>query len=237
MLDEVLLYELTDSPFCIKARICLNWKRVPFRRVPVTIGRLGELRRLNPLRKVPVLVDGDAVVADSSAIVQHLESRHPEPGLLPKDADARAYCLLVEDWADEALYFLGGAFKWLDPRNRAAAVANTIPELASGVLRPFVAWGVARSVRRRYAAWGYKADAIGHLEDRMRGNLDVLAALLGDRLYLLGRTPTLADVAVFAQLAWMRRYVQRRLLDDVPAVARWIERFAAEPAVAAALPA
>src|SRR5262245_52441628 len=138
MLDEVLLYELTDSPFCIKARICLNWKRVPFRRVPATIGRRGELRRLNPLRKVPVLVEGDAVVADSSAIVRHLESCHPEPALLPKDTDARAYSLLVEEWADEALYFLGGAFKWLDPRNRAAAVANTIPELTSGVLRPVV---------------------------------------------------------------------------------------------------
>lgn len=237
MLDEVLLYELTDSPFCIKARICLNVKGVPFRRVPLTIGRLRELRRLNPRRQVPVLVDGDAVVADSSAIVRHLESRHPQPSLLPREAEARAYCLLVEEWADEALSFLGGAFKWLDPRNRAAAVANTIPELTSGVLRPVVALAVARSVRRRYAAWGYKADAIGHLEDRMRGNLDVLAALLGDRPFLLGRTLTLADVAVFAQLAWMRRYVQRRLLDDAPAVARWIDRLAAEPAVAAALPA
>jgi glutathione S-transferase len=237
MLDEVLLYELTDSPFCIKARICLNWKGVPFRRVPISIGRLGELRRLNPLRKVPVLVDGGNVVADSSAIVRHLETRHPEHSLLPKDPEARAYCLLVEEWADEALYFLVGAFKWLDPKNRAAAVANTVPEIASGMLRPFVAWGVARSVRKRYAAWGYGPDALGQLEDRMRDNLDVLAALLADRPFLCGRALTLADVATFAQLVWMRRYVQRRLLDDAPVVARWVDRLAAEPAVAAALPA
>jgi len=56
MLDEVLLYDNSDSPFCLKARICLQMKRVAFRSVTVTIGRARELYRLIPLGKVPVLV-------------------------------------------------------------------------------------------------------------------------------------------------------------------------------------
>ena len=48
MLDEILLYDHSDSPFCLKARICLRLKGVPFRRVTVTAGRRRELRRLNP---------------------------------------------------------------------------------------------------------------------------------------------------------------------------------------------
>jgi glutathione S-transferase len=235
MLDETLLYDAGDSPFCLKARICLHLKGVPFRSVTVTLGRVRELRRLNPLGKVPVLVQGAEVIADSSRIARHLETRHPDPELLPADAAARAYATLLEDWADEALYFVVGAFKWLNPANRAAATANTVDEITTPALRPLVAIWLRRRIRARYAAWGYAAAALGELEARMRESLDVLANLLGGRPYLLGRTLTLADVAVFSQLVWMRRYHEARLLAAAPAVDAWIGRLAAEPPIAAAL--
>ena len=155
MLDEALLYDLNDSPFCLKARICLQLKGVPFRRVTLTLARRRELRRLSPACKVPVLVDGDYVIADSSRIVRHLERHHPEPRLVPIDPAARAYALLIEEWADEALYFVVGAFKWLNPENRPAALANTVAEMTGGLLRPIVGRLLVRNIRRRYAAWGY----------------------------------------------------------------------------------
>jgi glutathione S-transferase len=236
MLDEILLYDLSDSPFCLKARACLQLKGVPFRRVTLTVGRRRELLRLNPLGKVPVLCRGREVIADSSRIARYLEAQYPEPALLPADPAARAYCELLEEWADEALYFIVGAFKWLNPANRAAALRNTTGEIAGAVLRPLVGRLLARNVRRRYAAWGYGARELPDFEDRMRDHLTVLAALLADKPYLLGRTLMLADVAVFAQVAWMRRYAEARLLDAVPPVVAWLERLAAEPAIAAALP-
>jgi len=235
MRDEHLLYDLTDSPFCMKARICLHVKGVPYRTVTVTAGRLRELRRLNPLGKVPVLVHGAEVIADSSAIARWAEDRYPDPALIPADPEARAYCLLVEEWADEALYFIVGAFKWLNPENRRTALANTVSDLATGALRPLVGWAMARNIRRRYAAWGYTAAGLGALEARMRENLGVLAGLLRDRPYLLGRSATLADVAAFAQLSWMRRYAEARLLHEVPTVLDWLDRLGKAPAVAAAL--
>ena len=235
MLEETLLYDLDDSPFCLKARICLQLKGVPFRRVTVTVCRLRELRQLNPLGKVPVLVHQGDVIADSSRIARHLEAAYPDPAMIPDDAPARAYAALIEEWADESLYFVIGAFKWLNPANRAAARANTVDEMAAAALRPFVAWGITRNVRRRYAAWGYRAGALRELEDRMRDNLGVLATLLDGKPYLLGRHATLADVSVFAQLAWMQRYVEARLLRDVPVVEAWLARLAAAPAIAAAL--
>jgi glutathione S-transferase len=235
MLDEALLYDLNDSPFCLKARICLQLKGIPFRRVTLTLARRRELRRLSPLGKVPVLIDGTDVIADSSRIIRYVERLHPEPRLIPTDPTARAYALLIEEWADEALYFVVGAFKWLNPENRQTALANTMSELGGGLLRPLVGHLVARNIRRRYAAWGYTAAALGEFEARMRDNLSHLATLLSGKRYLLGGAPTVADVAAFAQLVWMQRYAERRLLDDAPIVLRWLERLGAAPPIAAAL--
>ena len=237
MIDEALLYDRTDSPFCIKARICLHLKGVPFRRVPLTLARRRELRRLNPLCKVPVLLVGDRVVADSTAIARYLDTEVPEPRLLPSDRAARAYCLLLEEWADEVLSFLGGAFKWLNPVNRATAIGNTVPELEAGPLEPFMGLLIAARARARYRRWGIGPGSLQHLEDRLRDNLTILDGLLEGRTQLVGRAPTLADVAVAAQLGWLRRYAEGRLIDAVPSVVDWLAHIEALPPFAAALSA
>ena len=235
MRDELLLYDLTDSPFCAKVRICLQVKGVPYRRLPLTVGTLRQLRRLNPLGKVPVLMEGGRPLADSSAIARHLETTYPEPPLLPADPAARAYCNLIEDWADESLYFVVGAFKWLNPANRATAVARTMADLDGGALRPVVARLVARRIVKGYRAWGYGPGSLEHFEGRMRDSLGWLAELVTGRAFLLGRSLTLADVAVYAQLAWMRGYAEARLLDEQPAVVEWLARLDAIPAVGDAI--
>jgi glutathione S-transferase len=231
MRDELLLYDLTDSPFCAKVRICLQVKGLAYRRITLTLGTRKELRQANPLGKVPVLIDRGRSIADSSAIARHLEIEHPEPALLPGDPAARAYVSLLEDWADESLYFVVGGFKWLNPANRGMALERTVSELGGGVFRPVVGRLVARHIARSYRAWGYGPGSLAHFEDRMRESLAWLAELVAGRTFLLGRSLTMADVAVYAQLAWMRRYAEARLLDAHPAVAGWLARLDEIPAV------
>ena len=71
----------------------------------------------------------------------------------------------------------------------------------------------------------------------MRENLATLGTLLDGKPFLLGRRATIADLAVFAQLTWMRRYAEARLLDAEPRVQDWLARLADVPAIAAALSA
>ena len=47
---------------------------------------------------VPVLVDGDEVVADSPAILAWLEERFPDPALYPRDEARRAEVEIFVDW-------------------------------------------------------------------------------------------------------------------------------------------
>ncbi|MCG8399801.1 glutathione S-transferase family protein, partial [Bacillus atrophaeus] len=44
-------------------------------------------RRINPMGKVPALVDGDACVAESGAICAYVAERVPEAGLAPAIGD------------------------------------------------------------------------------------------------------------------------------------------------------
>jgi glutathione S-transferase len=174
-------------------------------------------------------------VTDSSRIGRYLDERYPEPPLLPKNPTALAYAALLEEWADESLSFIIGAFKWVNPANRRAAVANTVTELTSGLLRPLVGRYLARALRRRYAAWGCGPEALGELHARMREHLAMLSTFVTERDFLLGRTATLADLATFTQLVWMQRYAEGALLAEFPLVTEWQQRVAEIPAVAAAL--
>ncbi|MBM5804339.1 MAG: glutathione S-transferase family protein, partial [Cyanobacteria bacterium K_DeepCast_35m_m2_155] len=98
------LHQFRQSPFCHKVRLVLAAKGLSYDVVEVTpaVGQVA-LFRLSGQRQVPVLVDGETVVADSTAIALHLEQRHPQPALLPADPQLRAQVLLLEDWADTAL--------------------------------------------------------------------------------------------------------------------------------------
>jgi glutathione S-transferase len=59
---------------------------------------------LNPRGQVPVLVDGDAVICDSTSILEYLEEVVPQPALYPATPAARARCRTLEAFADETFF-------------------------------------------------------------------------------------------------------------------------------------
>lgn len=226
MSEHYRLYDLLDSPFCLKARICLSLKRVPYERISLSLSRRNELKRLSPPAKVPVLVAGGEVVADSSRIALYLEERFGKPALVPRTAEERAWAHLLEEWADESLSVIIGAFKWLNPKNRVRAYELTA-ELAGNFPRGAVLPLVRRQIAKRFRIQGLGEESLPALEERMRENLAHLQDMLGDKPFLLGKYATMADIAVFAQIDWLSRYAEAQLLEAVPAVVAWVERLRA----------
>ncbi|CAL5057644.1 unnamed protein product [Urochloa decumbens] len=51
---------------------------------------LAEFVKLNPMKFAPALIDDDAVIGDSYAIVLYLEDKYPNPPLLPQDPKKKA---------------------------------------------------------------------------------------------------------------------------------------------------
>src|SRR5262245_20104032 len=105
------LYSGPLSLFSSKVRIALDEKRLPYERIDVAFGRahgyspkLPEVLALNPKAQVPILVDGDLALYDSTIILEYLEDRYPEPRLYPKDPGDRARCRQAEAASDEILF-------------------------------------------------------------------------------------------------------------------------------------
>lgn len=87
------LYNFFRSSTSHRLRIALNLKGLQADYLPIHLGRNEHkseaFLRLNPQGLVPALeVDGQVMI-QSPAIIEWLEEKHPEPPLLPRDADAR----------------------------------------------------------------------------------------------------------------------------------------------------
>ena len=98
------------SPYVRKVLACLELKGLDYRVDPITpfFGN-DEFERLSPLRRIPVLIDGDVTLSDSSVICVYLEEAYPRRPLLPASPKDRARARWLEEFADTRL---GDIFIW-----------------------------------------------------------------------------------------------------------------------------
>jgi glutathione S-transferase len=66
-----------------------------------------EFLEASPLRKMPAFREEAFTLADSSAIIQYLEARFPEPVLVPTDPQQRGKVIWFEEYADTVLASCG----------------------------------------------------------------------------------------------------------------------------------
>ena len=94
MSEALVLHGYWRSGTSYRTRIALNLKGVAYEQLPVDL-RAGDqrskaFRALNPQGLVPALETSDGVLTQSSAILEWLEERYPEPSLLPSAPGERA---------------------------------------------------------------------------------------------------------------------------------------------------
>lgn len=83
------LYAHPFSSYCQKVLLALYEQEAPFEyRHLESPGAMDELTRLWPMKRFPLLQDGERTVIEATCIIEYLQQRHPDrPQLIPDDPD------------------------------------------------------------------------------------------------------------------------------------------------------
>lgn len=218
------LYQFEISPFCDKIRRVLNFKGLDYTIREVKLLEPGRLKAVSPSGKFPVLDYHGRTIPDSTAIAHYLEQAHPMPSLIPRDPREAALCHILEDWADESLYFIEMTMRLAWPNN----AKRWLPELVkheSGLgkrLGMAFAPSVVRSQSRAQGTGRKHKDAVVADVER---HFQALDALLAGRPFLAGDALSLADISVYAQIACIKETEEGApLIARFPGLLVWFHR-------------
>lgn len=191
------------SPFVRKVLAVLDLKRLAFEVDPVVAFFTDErFTALNPLRRIPVLIDGDAVIADSSVIAAYLDEAHPSPPILPAAPADRARARWLDSFAATRM---ADIFLW--------RCFNAV------VIKPSV-WGEPRDME------AFRATLAGPVAEIM----DYLETAAPEAGFVLGEFG-LGDISVAVMFRSMRHARWTPDAARWPKTAAWIERVEAHPAM------
>lgn len=194
----MLLYEHPLSSYAQKVKIALREKGVAFTaELPESFGTGradGAFASANPRTEVPVLIDGDVSIFESTVILEYIEERWPEPPLLPREPAARAFARVTEEVCDtqyEAVNWGFGEVLWF--RRATGELADHLRAEAAGQTRMLQDW----LARRLGAKDWFGGDRFGWA--------DAAAAPMVNRSVHYGLGP----VAGGALAAWHARLCER----------------------------
>jgi len=172
----MILYGSTMSPFVRKVAAFAAEKGLALELRPTALlDPDPAFVAASPFRKMPALDDDGYTLADSSAICHYMEAKHPDPALIPADAQARGQVIWFDEFADTILFACGGTMFF----NRVVA-----PRFLG---------------REGDLAAADKAE-----RETLPPLLDYLEGVVPESGFLVGEALTLADLAVaspFANLA------------------------------------
>jgi glutathione S-transferase/RNA polymerase-associated protein len=141
----VTLYDHPLSPYAQKVRIALREKGVAFQlALPGGLGAggaAGEFAEANPRAEVPVLIDNEARIFDSTIILEYIEENWPTPPLLPHGAVERARVRMIEEVMDthyEAINWAMGEINWF--RRAEGEAAEALKATAARQTQGFFTW-------------------------------------------------------------------------------------------------
>ncbi|PSL16593.1 glutathione S-transferase family protein [Shimia abyssi] len=167
------LFHVPLSPFCRKVRLSLAEKKIEVELVEERYWEQDpDFLRRNPAAKVPVLKIGGKMMAESAAICEYLEEKHPEPSLMPRDAEGRYEVRRLVSWFDDKFH----------------------NEVTSKLLY--------ERVNKKVMGAGYPDSSnVKAGAKAIKYHLDYMHWLLDHRRWLAGDVMTLADFAAAAHLS------------------------------------
>ena len=195
----ITLYQFATSPLCEKVRRILNYKQLPFEIHEVPRAKVAEYAKVSPTGKFPAIDDDGTAVWDSTDIAHHLEERAPERPLVPSDPRDAALVHVIEDWADESLYFYEMTMRIAWEHNAPRVVDEfvaTMPGLTAEAALPLVTKAAQELTQKQGLGRKPREQVVRDLER----HIAAIEGLLGEGDWLVGGAVSLADIAVLVEV-------------------------------------
>jgi glutathione S-transferase len=215
------LYQYDISPFCDKVRRALRLKKLAFDTIEVPI-LPGKYKAISPTGKFPALDHGGTIIVDSTEIIAFLDTI-AEPRLIPTDPRHRAEALILEDWADESLYFFDVTMRnW--PQNRQWFIDDLLRH-ETGWQRSIFAQIIPGALRKVAMNQGTGRKSERVVTADLARHYYSLEALLAGRDWLVGDAISVADIAVRSMVFVLDRTVEAKALHAArPGMMAWSAR-------------
>ena len=101
----MIVYGTSVSPYVRKVLVALFEKGIAFDHKPVPFHADDPgFKAASPTGKIPAIDDGGYLLPDSTAILHYLDARHPQPALIPAEANARGRAMWFDEYGDTELF-------------------------------------------------------------------------------------------------------------------------------------
>jgi len=199
-----VLYGVEASPYTVKLRAALRYRRLPYRWVCRFVQMHAPLAHLRP-QLTPALEFPDGEIrTDSTPLLEELERRHgADRSLLPARPRDRFLAWLIEDMADEWLTKCLFHYRFGAPEDAAFAALWVMDDAQGGLDAGALAAAVPAFRERqagRMALVGCTPEAAPLLEASYLRVLDALETTVANGRFLFGARPSVADLGLFGQL-------------------------------------
>jgi glutathione S-transferase len=219
----------TASPYPLKLRALLRYRRIPFDWVIMTKALRKQTEHLRP-NLIPVLQYPDGSFrGETTTLAYDLETRHSDRSVIPDDKAVAFVCDLLEDLADEWAVKPLFLYRWWDPEDQAYVSRWSGEEWSVSDAEPGSAEEIEQFRRRqisRMPILGATAENKPLLEESYRRILAAFEPNVGMTNYLFGTRPSLADFAWFGQLSEMATdpTPMRIMRQHAPFTDHWVRR-------------
>lgn len=216
---QFVVHGLTVSYFTRKVTGYLDYKGIPWRLRP-SVGANLEARAAGWNGGIPTVTTPEGeIVWDSSAILLHLETRYPEPAIVPDDPALAFLGHVIEDFSDEWLYRHAVGTRWLFPENVVSGSWDIAREGSLEIPGPIAGTRdlVTAAMTACLPRLGTSQDNIGAwIDESLLPWQRALERHVGAHGYVLGRRPSLADFALFGGNVahFVNDPVCRKITDD-----------------------
>lgn len=210
------IYTIPVSLYSAKLRILLRHKELRWEEVPPPGGYgSDEYKQVVPSGNLPALVDGDLLLADSEAIAEYLNEKHPARPMLPASLADRAKARELSRFHDTRL----------EPQLRVL-----FAQLPPAAPDPIVCQTQSEALSARLSQLARMLEPKGRHDDLTIGDcgfpitfalIDALTPLMGLNVIMPGR--------VQEYRAWLgkQKSVAQELSEYVPRLKAWLQEISA----------